>query len=104
MGERGPDSKTRPARIALIDAMEKLKQDPVKAYYVRAEQHNDFAKAFETADSRFSSFLNSFRRLPAARVILYRPKRNAFELFDGNVEDAAPVAEFVSQTIHRGAP
>jgi len=102
--ERGPESKTRSARKALRAAAEKLKQDPVKAYYVQAEQHNEFAKAFELNGSGMFGFMKSARQLPAAQVLLYRPKRNSFELFEGDVTDGPSVAEFAAHAINRGTP
>lgn len=102
--ERGPESGTKPARKALMAAADKLKKDPVRVYYVQAEQHYDFAKSFEVMGSSFSGFMKSVRRLPAAQVLLYRPKRKSFEIFEGDVTDGHSVADFAAQTINRGTP
>jgi len=102
--ERGPESATKSARKALMAAADKLKKDPVRAYYVKAEQHYDFAKSFEVVGSGFSGFMGSVRRLPAAQILLYRPKRKSFEIFEGDVTDGHSVADFAALTINRGTP
>lgn len=102
--ERGPRSKTESARKVLKAAAELLQHDPVKAFYVRADEHEDFAKKFEDAHSSVPSFLGGLRRLPSARFVLYRPKRKSFAVFEGKVEDAAALAEFASRVINMGVP
>eukprot|EP00928_Gymnodinium_smaydae_P091323 TRINITY_DN7502_c0_g1_i1.p1 TRINITY_DN7502_c0_g1~~TRINITY_DN7502_c0_g1_i1.p1 ORF type:complete len:486 (+),score=68.85 TRINITY_DN7502_c0_g1_i1:79-1536(+) len=101
--ERGPSSRVQASRSALAKAAKKLANDPVRLFYVRVDDHPDFANAFE--DSGLASrFLNKFRQRPAAEAILLRPKRKRFELFEGNTEDGAALAKFASEAIARGTP
>eukprot|EP00930_Biecheleria_cincta_P083254 TRINITY_DN72863_c0_g1_i1.p1 TRINITY_DN72863_c0_g1~~TRINITY_DN72863_c0_g1_i1.p1 ORF type:complete len:472 (-),score=111.80 TRINITY_DN72863_c0_g1_i1:206-1621(-) len=101
--ERGPvDSAVASRRAALAAAAEQLRGEPVKVFYVQADKYADFARPFETAST--SAFMGSFRRLPAAQVILYRPKRKRFEIFEGNVETVRDLVDFAEKAIHRGTP
>jgi len=101
--ERGPvDSAVATRRAAFAAVAEQLRGEPVKVFYVQAEKCADFAMAFETAST--SAFMGSFRRLPAAQVILHRPKRKRFEIFEGNVENARDLTAFAEKAIHRGTP
>mmetsp|Transcript_30614 Transcript_30614/g.55498 ORF Transcript_30614/g.55498 Transcript_30614/m.55498 type:complete len:412 (-) Transcript_30614:28-1263(-) len=96
--ERGPEDRTVIFRKALQLASEKLKQDPVQAFFLRAEKYPDFAAAFER---HLPGFL--YQR-PVAEILLWRPKRNRFEVFQGDMTDASAVAEFAVQAMNRGTP
>eukprot|EP00928_Gymnodinium_smaydae_P092068 TRINITY_DN75851_c0_g1_i1.p1 TRINITY_DN75851_c0_g1~~TRINITY_DN75851_c0_g1_i1.p1 ORF type:complete len:474 (-),score=90.83 TRINITY_DN75851_c0_g1_i1:210-1631(-) len=101
--ERGPRNLAQASRAAVMAAAKKLANEPVRIFFVRADDHADFARAFEGA-SPASQFMKKFRQLPVVQAILLRPKRKRFELFEGNPEDAAALADFVSETIARGTP
>jgi len=98
--ERDPENRTVVFRKALKQASEKLSQDPVQAFFVRASKHPDFAAAFER---RSHGFLGYWQQ-PVAEILLFRPKRNRFEVFQGDMTDAIALAEFAAQAIHRGLP
>lgn len=101
--ERGTvDDAVTTRRAALATVAEQLRGEPVRVFFVRTEKYSDFAKSFETAST--SAFMGSFRRLPAAQVILYRPKRKRFEIFEGNVEKSRDLVDFAEKAIHRGTP
>jgi curved DNA-binding protein CbpA len=102
--ERGPKRNTDLARKALAATAERLKQEPVRTFYVRADEHDEFARSFEDSGPTFSSLFRGVRKLAAARVVLYRPRRKSFAVFAGKVEDAAALADFASQAISRGTP
>lgn len=100
--ERGQEATLQGAKKALETAARLLTKDPVKVFYLRADKHERLASAFET---RYTwRFLGPFRRLPAAQVVLMRPKRGTFEHFEGDIESPAALAEFASNAINRGGP
>lgn len=94
---RGPRNLAIDAREALSTAAARLKEEPVRSFYVRAEDHPDFAAAFSIASS-------GLRGRRPVLALLYRPKRGRYELFDGDVVDGAALAEFAVQAVHRGTP
>lgn len=100
--QRGKEATTQAAKKALETAAKLLKKDPVKVFYLRADKHEHLASVFEFRDTW--RFLGRFRRLPAVQVVLMRPKRGTFELFEGNIESPEALAEFASNAINRGGP
>mmetsp|Transcript_134828 Transcript_134828/g.319613 ORF Transcript_134828/g.319613 Transcript_134828/m.319613 type:complete len:431 (-) Transcript_134828:303-1595(-) len=82
---------------ALTAAKERLKNEPIRVFSVSAEKHPDFARPFEG-----TSLLGGLLRKPAVRVVLYRPKRRSFEVFEGSCEDANAMADFAQKAINRG--
>ena len=74
-------------KSALRQLAKRLKQDPVKVFYVK---HAGFAKAFTGA--------------VAGGVVLYRPKRKRFKLFEGDASDEDGLASFVDGAVGGGSP
>jgi len=72
---------------ALRHIGQRLKTDPIKVFFV---QSTPFSKAFElTSDSS---------------IVLYRPKRKKFKIFDGDVHDLEALAAFVESAVGSGTP
>lgn len=74
-------------RTALRQVAQRLRNDPVKAFFVR---HRGFVKAFG--------------KIQPSTVLLYRPKRKRFKLFAGDASNSDEVAAFVDSTVHGGTP
>jgi len=101
--ERGSENSALQARRkALAAAAKRLRGEPIRTFYVKADKFPNFVRSFETRSP--SAFLGGFLRMPAAQVILYRPKRQRFEVFEGDMENAEALAEFAEKTINRGTP
>lgn len=93
--ERGPAERAGAARAALKEAAGLLASQPVHVFYVRAERHPDFVNSFALASSGLRGRL-------AAQAVLYRPKFGRYELFEGDVADAAALADFAAKALSRG--
>jgi len=76
-------STTSSARDALKEAAKILKNEPVQVFYVQESKHPDFVSAFSIS---VASGLRGKR--PATEALIYRPRRQTYEVFGGNVHDA----------------
>jgi len=65
----------------------RLRDDPVKVFFV---QQHEFVRAFDKAK--------------LGSVLLYRPKRKRYKMFEGNPSDIDELATFVDGAIGGGAP
>lgn len=74
-------------KATLRSLAKRLQRDPVKVFYVR---HAGYARAFSGA--------------PTGGVILYRPKRKRFKVFEGEASDLDGLASFVDGAVGGGAP
>jgi len=87
------------ARKAFKDAAQMLKGEPMKAFYVQESKHPDFVRAF---GAPVGPGLRGKRA--ATQALIYRPRRQTYELFDGNAQDSNALAEFALKVVHRGTP
>lgn len=72
------DQLRKKQRAALKEVAQSLKRDPVKVFFVRDEK---FAQAFGDAQS--------------SSVVLFRPKRKRYKVFEGDASDASELRSFV---------
>mmetsp|Transcript_102969 Transcript_102969/g.295468 ORF Transcript_102969/g.295468 Transcript_102969/m.295468 type:complete len:397 (-) Transcript_102969:27-1217(-) len=84
----GADGASLAAKAVLRQLAQRLRTDPVKVFFVRQA---GFSKAFGV-------------NLPKEAVVLYRPKRRRFKVFEGDLRDADAIATFVDGAVGGGAP
>jgi len=87
------------ARKALKDAARMLKDEPVKAFYILEDKHPDFVRAFNAP-----AWHGLWGKRAATQALIYRPRRQTYELFNGDSKDGEALKEFALRAIHRGTP
>lgn len=97
--EYGEPQKMQAARKAMAAAAKQLQNDPVTPFYVRESSNPEFVSAFGFQNK--NGFLGGRQ---SARIALYRPLRGRYELYDGNVDDAKALTDFVTRVLNRGSP
>lgn len=91
-------SEKSSARNALNEAARMLMSDPVKVFYVEASKHPVFVAAF---GNLAGSGLRGNRG--DAQAVIYRPRRQSYEVFDGDISKGAALADFALKVVHRGS-
>lgn len=87
------------ARKALKDAAKMLKDELVTAFYIQESKHPDFVRAFSAPPRR-----GLWGKRVATQALIYRPRRQTYELFDGDAQDGNALAEFALRIVNRGTP
>lgn len=103
VGLRAHISTLSRARKAFKNTARMLKDEPVKPFYIKEGKHPDFVHAFGTS-AEAGLWGKLWGKRAATQALIWRPRRKTYELFDGDVQDSAALAEFVRGAVHRGTP